>query len=390
VTASPAARPIPLTILFAGGGTGGHLYPGLAITEAFPEALAQTSSNRDFRSIFLCSDRAIDRRILENAHAQFQVIRAKPLILRPVGLARFALALPRAIRETRAIIRRERAEGREVILAAMGGFVAAPCVRAAKLARIPIVLVNLDAVPGKANEWIARRVDRILTSAPVSRPGWAPIGPIVRAAARPQGSPADCRLAFGLDPDRPMLFISGGSQGARSINALFIAFAQHHAHDLRSWQILHQTGAGEASAVEAAYRAAGLRAVVREFLDPIGPAWGAASLAVCRAGAGTVAEVWASRCPALFLPYPHHADQHQTANAQALCNSGAAVLELDHIDPALNLAHAGQTMLELLRTPTRLDAMRAAAATLGPAHGAASAASALLDLASKGPRDSGF
>ncbi len=380
---APSAQPLAqcLTVLFAGGGTGGHLYPGLAIAESLPTALAEAAQSTESRPIFLCSDRAIDRSILERAKVPFEVIPAKPLIARPGGLVKFALALPKAIGRARAIIRREREAGHRVIMVAMGGFVAAPCVRAARLERLPIVLVNLDAIPGKANEWIARRVDRVLTAAPVTRPGWQTIGPIVRTAARPPGTPAHCRSAFGLDPERPTLLVTGGSQGAKSLNEFLVAFVQRHAESLNGWQVIHQTGAGDTKPVETAYARETIPAAVFEFLNPIGPAWGAASLAVCRSGAGTVAEAWTSACPALFLPYPHHADMHQMANAQSLCDAGAAVIEKDLIDPTSNVTRAGQTLASLLADHDRLARMKRAAESLGPADGARTAAAAIVQHA---------
>jgi UDP-N-acetylglucosamine--N-acetylmuramyl-(pentapeptide) pyrophosphoryl-undecaprenol N-acetylglucosamine transferase len=310
--------------------------------------------------------------------------------VRPLALYRFISHWGLSVRTSREHLRALRAH-RPVVVGAFGGFVAAPIVQAARVERVPIVMVNLDAVPGKANRWMARRVPRVLTAAavPPGQPGpaWEPIPPIVRRDAQPSSTPEACRLAFGLHPTSPTLLITGGSQGAGSINDLLLAFLDAHPRALTggSWQVIHQTGKPSPSSratpetLAAAYAKLGIRAHVSPFLASMGEAWGAATLALCRAGAGNVAEVWASATPSIFMPYPHHRDQHQKKNAEPLAARGGATLVTDHIDPARNLAHAGAALLELLTTPARLTAMRSALKALGPADGAARVAHAMLD-----------
>jgi len=367
--------PLPLSILFAGGGTGGHLYPGLAIAEQI-----SSNSTPTPRCLFLCSDRPIDRSILTTAGAAFEVIPAKPMIFRPRGLARFIASWGPSLRAARALIRKERREGRRVVMASMGGFVAAPCAQAARAERIPIVMVNLDAVPGKANRWIARRADRVISAIPTAR-GWETIPPIVRREAIASAGQRECRMALGLEPDRHTLLVTGGSQGATSINRFMTAFARANAAVLQGWQIIHQAGKDAAAEVESAYRGAGINASVREFLNPMATAWGAADLAVARCGAGTVAELWANRVPSLLLPYPFHRDDHQRANARVLEEAGAAIVRTDHVDPSKNLADAGRELTTLLADPSRLATMRASAQSLPPPDGARWAAEAILDAA---------
>src|SRR5690606_17160522 len=120
----------------------------------------------------------------------------------------------------------ERGGPGRIVAVAMGGFVAAPCAQAARVEKVELALVNLDAVPGKANRWIARRADRVLTAADVGPPEWARIGAIVRRQALAPGSPAACRAALGLDPDRPVLLVTGASQGARSLNELMVELVE--------------------------------------------------------------------------------------------------------------------------------------------------------------------
>ncbi len=358
--------------LFAGGGTGGHIFPALAIAER----LAAIGGGR---AVFLCSDRPLDGEILRREKVEFRVTPAKPLALSVRGLARFARSWGGAVRAARAAIREACKGGARPELVAMGGFVAAPAVRAARAERCPVILVNLDAVPGKANRWIARRAARVYTSAPVEGRGWTPVPPIVRSAARAGRGAPECREAVGLSRDRPTLLVTGGSQGARSINELIARLLRGQRAAFEGWQAVHQCGAGEEAPVRAAYEHAGVPAIVRPFIEDMASAWGAADLAVSRAGAGSVAEAWANAVPTLFLPYPWHRDEHQRANAAPLESAGAAVIAKDLIDPARNAPEAGRALTALLADAQRRSAMRAAYARLGPADGADRIARALLE-----------
>lgn len=359
------------TFIFAGGGTGGHIFPALAIAEQLRAA------DPGAAFLYLVSSRPLDAEVLAARGERFVPLPARPLLTSPLGVARFVGSWGPSVRAARGAIRE--AQGRGPHLVAMGGFVCPPAVQAARAQRVPVSLVNLDAVPGLANRWAARRAGRVLTSAPVPGRRWEAVGPIVRAQALPGGTPGECRRRLGLDPDRPTLFVSGGSQGARSINRFMAAFARAEGSALAGWQVIHQTGPDAEGGLAEAYAAGGTGAMVVPFLTEVGLAWGAADLAVARAGAGSVAEAWASRTPTVFLPYPHHADEHQRANARPLEAAGGAVVVTDRIDPEANLAEHGAMLAALLSYAQRREAMRGALAGLGPADGAARVAAALLD-----------
>lgn len=374
------------TFLFAGGGTGGHLYPGLAIAEELraraPEA----------RCLFVCSDRPLDAKILSAAGVEFVPAPAKPFGVLPRALLRFARSWGPSVRLGRRLIADVRGMGfpahvpsshgleSPCHIVAMGGFVAAPIAQAARAEKAPLTLVNLDAVPGKANSWIARHADRVLAVAG-SRgyPDWESIRPIVRAGAVAQRSAAECRTALGLEAGRRALFVTGGSQGADSINALMTALVGARPEIFSGWQVLHQSGEKSEREVQAAYDAAGVPARVMAFCSDMGLAWGAADLSLGRCGAGAVAEVWANSVPAVFLPYPYHRDEHQRLNAEPLARAGGAKIVTDRIRPDLNLEPVGRILAELLLEPERLVLMRQALRALGPADGAAAVASRLLD-----------
>lgn len=365
------------TIIFAGGGTGGHLFPGIAIAEE----IARREASCRFH--FLCSTRAIDAEILRDAGHPFTALAAQPFGLKPRRLMRFLASWGPSVRAARRVIRAERAEGRTVHVASMGGFVAPAAAQAARVERAKLTMFNLDATPGLANRWIARRADRVLTTYTIPRWKHATrIPPIARAGALPPAEAPACRDMFGLDATTPTLAILGGSQGAGTINEAMIALCEDEPSVLRTWQVIHQCGVGREPALVAAYERAGVRAVVRPFITEIGAVWGAADLAIARAGAGTVAEAWASETPTIFLPYPFHRDAHQAANATPLVDRGAAELIHDAIDAELNAARLAES-LRRLREGEALGAMRSALRTLGPADGAAVSAEAML---AEGPK----
>ncbi len=391
----------PLHVIFAGGGTGGHIFPGLAIAQELLAMQPGTTCS------WLVSTRPLDTRILQAATVggepvRFETILAQPLSLRPRGLWRFVSKWGGSVRASRAAIRTIRASGAQVgakgsvVVAAMGGFVAAPAAVAARAEKAPVLLVNLDGVPGQANRMIARYATRIVSAAPLDASRfakWEVLPPIVRQGARSMLSAQDARRWLGLDADRPTLLITGGSQGAGSINEWMLALLASQAgrSALRGWQALHQTGpekdagsvgiANVGDQLRAAYTAANVQAVVAPFVDAMGIWWACATLAICRSGAGNVAEVWANRVPAIFLPYPFHKDQHQRINARQLEACGGAVVCTDHVARAANMRLVSPVLSNLLSDPTKIATMRAQLLQLPEADGARLAAQALLAMA---------
>jgi len=360
-----------LAVIFAGGGTGGHLFPALAIHE-------QLRTMGNVRALFLCSRRPLDAKILSDEGVDFEPIPAEPVGLHPRRLAKFLWTWGEAVRASRAAIRRLKHDHARVEVVAMGGFVAAPAAQAARVEHCRVTLVNLDAVPGKANRWISRRATTILTATNAAGFDWPVVPPIVRGAALSPGDAAMCRRELGLDPARPTLLVCGGSQGAGSINKLLLALIARDAAAFHGWQVVHQTGKSDLDELRAAYAGANVPGVVEPFFQRMGSLWGAADFAVSRCGAGSVAEAWANRVPSVFLPYPYHKDEHQRHNAEPLDRVGGCVIVTDHIEAQANISDAGARVLEMLREGTRRDAMRASLATLGPADGAARVARAIV------------
>ncbi|MEM7755066.1 MAG: UDP-N-acetylglucosamine--N-acetylmuramyl-(pentapeptide) pyrophosphoryl-undecaprenol N-acetylglucosamine transferase [Planctomycetota bacterium] len=336
----------PGTVLLIGGGTGGHIYPLLAIAEHLRDLVPSA------HLVAVCSDRAIDAKVLQPALDRGEVdqvvpIPARPLSLRPGGLFRLGRSWRPCVSTVAKTIE---AFPAPVAAVSTGGFVSMPACHACRGAGVPVSLVALDTPPGKATRWLARRTATRFNASPADLHRWTRVGPLVRRAARPIGTPADARAALGLDPDRRTLVIMGGSQGARTINGFIDAFMHAHGQRLAAdhWQVLHQTGADAHAELEVAAREWGVSARVVPFLDPIGRAWAAADLVLARAGAGTVSEATLAGVPCVFMPYPFHVDRHQARNAEPLVSMGQASVLDDRIDPAANLAAHAETLLGIL------------------------------------------
>lgn len=366
------------TYIFAGGGTGGHLYPALAIWQELRDLRANAAAH------FLCSSRPVDRSVLEPEGVTFTPLPAQYPSIKPRQLWRFLSNWPASVRLARQTIRDARAHG-PVQMVTLGGFVAAPAVQAARVERVPVTLVNIDAIPGKANRWIAARAGDAFTAvASADFPRWTLVPPVVRREARIARDRAACRAALSIAPDARVLLITGGSLGARSLNDLLAAIVADATlrAKLTGWHILHQTGTdAEADRLTAIYRDAGIPATVAGLTRDLPTWWHAADLALSRAGAGAVAEAWASQTPTLFAPYPYHKDQHQKFNAQALVAAGAAALATDSVAVTSNLqGDLGQTLLRLLQDGQAREAMSNSAKLLGPADGASRIAAKLALL----------
>lgn len=343
------------TIIFAGGGSGGHISPGLAIAERVSEI------SPDARCIFICSQRGIDATMLSDAGVRFVAVPATPPSAKPAAVLRFLMNFNTSKGRVSNLIRAEKVEH----VVALGGFVAAPAVAAAKACGTHVLLVNLDAPPGKANQWMARRCNDVVSAIDLpTMPGFARevVGMPIRRRASAPAPAAECRARLGLDPRRRTLLVTGASQGATSINAFIVEFVRAHFDLFRggsdSWQLLHLTGSSADEPARAEYANLHINALVHAFLNDMGLAWGAADLATSRAGASSVAEVAHNAVPTLFLPYPYHKDMHQKHNAQPLVDMDGAVMETDRIDAAQNLEHIGPVLQDLMEDTSRRNTLR--------------------------------
>lgn len=349
-------------VAIACGGTGGHLSPGLAVAEALVQ--------RGCAVTLLVSSKAVDQQALspsEGRHSPLLAASGCDVVTLP------AVALQRPVRGDRKADRTETRSGgwwpfarglwkawrtaRQVFQAqppqavlAMGGFTSAPAILAARAVDAATFLHEANTIPGRANRWLAPWVDEAfvafgsaaprlrnqavrLTGMPVRSQFQPPDRLTEPASSRlaPDGAEdrptaAGCRASLGLDPRLPVLLVTGGSQGARALNQAMLRLVDRLAPLAGRLQILHLTGPHDGEALREAYRVQGLRARVVPYLTEMEFALGAATLAISRAGASSLAELAAMRVPAILVPYPHAADDHQRHNARAFVGTGAARL----------------------------------------------------------------
>jgi UDP-N-acetylglucosamine--N-acetylmuramyl-(pentapeptide) pyrophosphoryl-undecaprenol N-acetylglucosamine transferase len=284
----------------------------------------------------------------------------------PFMLARAVLAALRVVRRVR-----------PCSVLSMGGYVAGPGGLAAWLLRRPLLVHEQNRVPGVTNRVLARLARRVLVGfadafPPQTAAEW--VGNPVRAGITSLPPPVE-RLAGRDGPAR--VLVLGGSQGARALNRVIPAALARMPAAQRP-EVLHQCGARDLDAARAAYADAGVEARVEPFIEDMAAAYGWADLAVCRAGALTLAELAAAGLGAVLVPYPHAVDDHQTRNAQALCEAGAAdmIQERDlHVDTF------SERLQALCGDRGRLHAMAAAARTLARADAAERIADRCLEVA---------
>lgn len=335
------------TVLLVGGGSGGHIYPNIAVAERL------YGLDTDLAVHFVVSDRPLDNTIMSQDSLEHTATLARPFSVRPVCWADFVCGYYRACAQVSALIERTSATA----MIATGGFVSAPAVAAAVKKNLPVALVNLDSLPGKANRLVARKVQAVFSVYLTAvLPGAQQIGLPLRLAALATEPASVSRRHFGLEPQAQTLLVFAGSQAARSINQMMMQFCAHAS--LAGWQVLHIAGEQDRQAVSNAYSQAGVQATVLPYCHQMGLAWSAATVAICRAGAGSVAEAWTNRVPAVFMPYPHHQDHHQAQNVRPLVDRGGAVLLTDLVDPNANAQRLQSVLPPLLGDSQQQQQMR--------------------------------
>ncbi len=318
-----------MRVLITGGGTGGHLYPALAVARALKERDPQVKVG------FVGTRAGLEKRVVPAQGLPFWEVPAARLPRRPGReMLSFPFVLASGYRAARSVVR----EFSPHVVFATGGYVSAPLVLAAARERVPVVLHEQNYVPGLANLLLGAFAAKICTTFPWQARLWRgkvvhtglPVRPEVLRAGRAEGA-----AFLGLRPDLLTLLVMGGSQGARRVNELMLAFYGHAARrgaSLPSFQVIHLTGREQYAWVCAEARRRGIEAgkigklIIKPYLEEIWYALAAADLVVSRAGAATLAEVTVRGLPAVLIPYPHAAGNHQYHNALYLARSGAAVL----------------------------------------------------------------
>ena len=298
--------------VLAGGGTGGHVIPALAIAQQLRKDYAA-------EVLFIGTPRGMENRLVPAAGFELRLVQVGALNRVSVATRlRTLIDLPRAVWTASRLLSDFRAE----VVIGVGGYASGPAMAAAILRRIPTIAFEPNVVPGFANRMIASWVSAAavqfeqtgryfrtyqVTGVPV-RPAFFEIAP------------------RGQNTQPPTLLVFGGSQGAHAINQTLISALPALRKTVPDLHIIHQTGERDYNDARAAYEQAGINADVSAFITDMPAVFARADLLVCRSGASTVGEVTAAGRPAIFIPFPRAADDHQKVNAQALVNAGAAVL----------------------------------------------------------------
>ncbi len=319
-----AASAYPIRLLVAAGGTGGHVYPGIAIAEEWKRL------HPDSVVTFVGTERGVESKAVPAAGFEFRAIDARGFPRTPgIGQIRALWAFGRSFVQVAGIIKDVKPDA----VIATGGFVSGPVGIWARLLAIPLVLQEQNSVPGAVNRWLSLIADQVHISFVESRNYFRRRNNLKVSGNPIRGSllRQDRQTAYeflGLDPTRRTLLVFGGSRGAASINRA-VRGALPRLAAISNLQIIWQTGTEDHAACAAAARAVSIPVRAFAYLDQMEKAYAVADLAVCRSGAMTITELTACGVPAILVPYPHAARDHQTLNARGLTDRGAAEMVAD-------------------------------------------------------------
>jgi UDP-N-acetylglucosamine--N-acetylmuramyl-(pentapeptide) pyrophosphoryl-undecaprenol N-acetylglucosamine transferase len=358
-----------LKVIIAGGGTGGHLFPGLALAEEFKRRRSDTEV------IFVGTEYGIEARIIPREGYPMKFLRAEGMVGKSFGkkiksVIKSLFSLVDSWRILNTI--------RPDLVIGVGGYASGALVLMAHLKSVPTMVHEQNSVPGLTNRILGKFVKRVcvtyqesLFSFPMGKTFLT--GNPIRMKILKGDRDAACRL-FSLNRDLFTVFIFGGSSGARSINRTMVE-ALNHMSDLKeSIQFLHQTGDRDYENIRESYRKAGVKGTVAPFIYQMAEAYAVADLVISRAGATTLAEITALGKPAVLIPYPHAAGRHQEFNAMKLREMGAA-----HV--LLESEMKGETIAKLIREMYKNDSARAEMKRASMGLGRPDACGRIVDIA---------
>lgn len=343
-------------VLIAGGGTGGHVFPAIAVAQALRSAHPQ------LQLLMVGSSDGLEAREVPAAGFELELLRVRKLKgAGLMGRAASLASLGPAVWAARAILRRFRPQ----VVIGVGGYASGPAVIAATLQRVPTLLLEQNAIPGITNRALSRLAKRVV----IAFEGAADFFP--GAKSEYLGNPLRAELVARLEKvaaarerryagaklAAPTLLVIGGSQGAHRLNELCVSAAPALREQLPSLKVIHQTGEKDAPWVCEAYQQAGIEAQVEPFIHEMASVYEQADLIFCRSGATTLAEVTVAGLPAILVPYPYAADDHQAANAEALVLAGGALMERQE---KLDAERLVSLLVGLLNSCSRLEHMSTA------------------------------
>jgi UDP-N-acetylglucosamine--N-acetylmuramyl-(pentapeptide) pyrophosphoryl-undecaprenol N-acetylglucosamine transferase len=343
-----------MRVLVAAGGTGGHIYPGIAVANE----IMRRDANSQVR--FVGTARGLETRLVPNAGFELSTIESTGL--KNVGFAarlRGLWLIPKAMIAARRLI----GEFRPDAVVGAGGYVSGPVLLMASLMKIPTLVMESNALPGWTNRRLALFCTRAAVSFEAALPYFRGKGVVTGNPVRAEFFDIEPRTRDAANQDEFQMLIFGGSQGAHAINKGMVAALPHLESYKNRLRITHQTGEKDYDEVQRGYREAGWteRADVRRYIDDIVREFASADLIICRAGATTSAELIAAGRASIMIPFPLAADDHQRKNAEALAEKGAArmILQKD-----LTGAGLASEITRLLAAPERLAEMEQASRSL--------------------------
>ncbi len=341
-----------MRVLFAGGGTGGHLFPAIAMAEE----VVTRHPNNDV--IFVGTNRGLEARVVPGNGFALEVIPSHGLKGKgALGLLRGLLTVPFSLVRAASILRKYAPD----VVVGVGGYSSGPVVLAAWAMRLPTSIQEQNMLPGLTNRILSRLVDGIFVS-------FGETAERFRAdKVHHLGNPIRRKLTQTVlekksTSERFRVLVLGGSLGARGLNARVSDAVKHLANEKEAFQFVHQTGSEGRAGVEAAYQSAGVAATVTEFIDDMRTAYADADIVVCRAGATTIAELTVCQKASILVPFPKATDDHQAKNAAPLVQAGAALM---FRESELDGAKLAETLLSLKDDRPRVLSMEKAAGRLG-------------------------
>ena len=353
--------------MIAGGGTGGHLFPGIALAEEF------LRRNREHRILFVGTSRGLEARILDKLGFSLETIDVAGIKGKgPVRTLQALLRIPKSLLQSIRIVRRFAPD----LVIGVGGYASGPAVMAAHWMGVRTALAEQNALPGLTNRILGRFVDRVFLSFPETEKSFR------KEKVTVTGNPIRSRF-FTKESERsrlPGLFtllVFGGSQGAHAINQALLAALDHLESMRDRLKIVHQTGEGDLEEISKAYLGRGMNAEALPFIMDMASAYRAADLVICRAGATSIAEITAIGKAAVLIPFPHAVEDHQTKNAEVLVRAGAAEMIPERELSGRRLAEAVRAYAE---NPERIRRMEERSSGLGNAGAAAGIVDACLEL----------
>jgi UDP-N-acetylglucosamine--N-acetylmuramyl-(pentapeptide) pyrophosphoryl-undecaprenol N-acetylglucosamine transferase len=356
-----------MRVLIAAGGTGGHIYPGIAVAKEI------VRRHPDSEVKFVGTARGLENKLVPTAGFELSLIDSTGL--KNVGVAarvRGLLVLPKSLRQARALIK----EFRPDVAIGAGGYVSGPVLLTASLLRLPTLVMESNALPGWTNRVLTRFIDKAAVS-------FEDALPFFRGKGVVTGNPVR-REFFEIaqkqrDPAQLSILIFGGSQGAHAINEAMVAALPLLGNEKARLRVTHQTGEADYEQVSSGYASSSWseQASVRKYIDDMVAAFAAADLVISRAGATTTAELIAAGKASLMIPFPFAADDHQRKNAEALEAAGAGKMILQQDLSPQRLAGEIET---LVREPEKVTAMERAARALGRGDAAGKVVDLVEDL----------